>query len=53
MKDRVLVDRLVLVVRAELIERPIGDVLATVAAVFVVDVEGEALAEDAKSPAPE
>lgn len=43
MKDRPLVELLVLVVRAKLIERPIGYVLTAVVAVFVVDVEGEAL----------
>ena len=33
----------VVVVSAELIQRPIGDVLAAIRAVFVVDVEREAL----------
>ena len=33
----------VVVVGAELIDRPIGNILAAVAAVFVVGVEGEAL----------
>jgi hypothetical protein len=41
MEDRPLVDRQVLVVVAELLHRPVGDVLAAVGAFFVVDVEGE------------
>ena len=42
-KDVPLVDLLVLVVLAELLQHPIGDVLAAVRAVFVVNVEREAL----------
>ena len=33
----------VMVVRAEFVERPVGDVLAAVGAIFVVGVEGETL----------
>ena len=43
-EDGPLVDFLVFVVFAELLQRPIGDVLAAFAAVFGVGVEGEALA---------
>jgi hypothetical protein len=38
-----LADLLVVVVLAEMLQRPIGDVLPPVRAVFVVDVEREAL----------
>src|SRR5436309_2247224 len=43
-KDVPLCYRTVRVADAELLQRPVGDVLAPIAAVFVVDVEGEALA---------
>jgi len=43
LKDGPLVDLVVLIVIAELLERPVGDVLAAVGAVFVIDVKGEAL----------
>ena len=48
-EDVPLADGVVAVVVAELLQGPVGDVLAAVAAVFVVDVEGEALAGTAKS----
>ena len=43
MEDVPLADRVVLVMRAEPRQRPVGDVFAAVAAVLVVGVEGEAL----------
>ena len=43
-EDIPLCDRRIVVVAAKLVKRPIGDVLAAVGAVFVVGVEGEALA---------
>ena len=44
-----LADRLVAVMLLELFQRPIGDVFAAVAAVFIVDVEGEALWSELRS----
>ena len=43
MKDVPLGDGIVSVMRPELFQRPIGDVLSAVAPVLVVDVEGKAL----------
>lgn len=43
MKDFPLSDRLVFLVNAELFKRPIGDVLSSVRAVFVIGIEREAL----------
>ena len=46
MKDRPLVDLLVLVVGLKFHERPVGGVLAAIAAVFAVDLEWETLVTD-------
>ena len=43
-----LADGIVAVVRAELLQRPVGDVFSAVRAIFIVDVEGEALGTTGK-----